>query len=126
MDQKCPIEATVSLINGKWRILILKELSQCPVRFGALERAIPNISAKVLTQQLREMEADGLVKRKIFPEIPPRVEYSLSEMGVSLFTIFGVLRHWSMTEDKSDSVACSGCKNCQPSPFYTNNQNSAQ
>ena len=121
MDKKCPIEATISLINGKWRILILKELSQQPVRFGALERAIPAISAKVLTQQLREMEADGLVDRKIFPEIPPRVEYSLSKMGVRLFTIFGMLRQWGLAEDTTDSVSCSGCYNCMPSAFYTEN-----
>ena len=119
MDKRCPIESTVSLINGKWRILILKELSQSPVRFGVLERAIPAISAKVLTQQLREMETEGLVNRKIFPEIPPRVEYSLSEMGVRLFSIFGILRQWGLTEDTSESVSCSGCPNCMPSTFYT-------
>ena len=122
MDKKCPIEATVSLINGKWRILILKELSQGPVRFGALERVIHSISAKVLTQQLREMEADGLVKRKIFPEIPPRVEYSLSEMGVKLFAIFVALRQWGLEENTSGNVYCSACLNCQPSSFYTEKQ----
>lgn len=118
MDKQCPIEATLSLINGKWRILILKQLSQGPVRYGALERSITTISSKVLTQQLREMEGDGLIIRTIFPEIPPHVEYRLSEMGVSIFTMFLALRQWGLTENQKDGIACSGCRNCQPSSFY--------
>jgi DNA-binding HxlR family transcriptional regulator len=114
MSGRCPIESTLSLINGKWKLLILKELSQGPVRYGALERAIPAISAKVLTQQLREMETDGLVVRTIFPEIPPRVEYSLDEMGASIFKVFAEMRRWGLEENKRHSIRCAGCKNCLP------------
>lgn len=114
MENQCPIESTISLINGKWRILILKELSQGPVRYGQLGKQIPAISAKVLTQQLREMIDDGLVARKVFAEIPPRVEYSLSEMGISLFTIFKELRRWGLDENKTHAVQCSFCAKCQP------------
>ena len=74
MNGRCPIETTVSLINGKWKLLILKELSQGPVRYGRLGAQIPAVSAKVLTQQLREMEEDGLIVRTVFAEVPPRVE----------------------------------------------------
>lgn len=114
MENKCPIESTLSLINGKWKILILKELSQGPVRYGQIGNHIPAISAKVLTQQLREMIDDGLVIRKVFAEIPPRVEYSLSEMGISIFTVFKELRRWGLSEDKVHSVQCAYCKKCQP------------
>jgi DNA-binding HxlR family transcriptional regulator len=122
MNPKCPIESTLSLVNGKWRLLILKALSSGPVRFGALERCIAEISAKVLTQQLREMERDGLVLRKIFPEVPPRVEYSLNKMGVNLFKIFVELRRWGLEENSRQDIECSGCfgcSDCRPSPYYT-------
>lgn len=114
VENKCPIESTLSLINGKWKILIFKELSQEPVRYGQISNHIPNISAKVLTQQLREMMDDGLVVREVFAEIPPRVEYSLSEMGLSIFTVFKELRRWGLDEDKVNSVQCAFCKKCQP------------
>jgi len=114
VENKCPIESTLSLVNGKWRLLILKELSQGPVRYGQIGNHIPSISAKVLTQQLRELMADGLVMRMVFAEIPPRVEYSLSRMGISIFTVFKELRQWGLSEDNEHSVKCSYCKKCQP------------
>lgn len=114
MKNKCPIESTLSLINGKWKILILKELSQGPVRYGQIGNHISTVSAKVLTQQLREMMDDGLVVRNVFAEMPPRVEYSLSEMGISIFAVFKELRRWGLDEDKVHSVQCAFCKKCQP------------
>lgn len=113
MKKKCPIEYTVSLISGKWKVGILKELSQGPVRYGTLVRAIPDISAKILIQQLREMERDGLVVRKVFPEVPPKVEYALSSKGYSIFTIFIELRRWGL-EMEEESVECLFCGKCQP------------
>jgi DNA-binding HxlR family transcriptional regulator len=118
MNKQCPIESTLSLINGKWRILILKILTKGPARYGAIEKKIPGISAKVLTQQLREMESDGLIIRTIFAEIPPRVEYRLSEMGVSIFSVVFALYNWGMTENKDNGVECSGCGDCIISPYY--------
>lgn len=73
MNSKCPIESTLGLINGKWKLLILKVLSQGPVRYGVIKERIPKVSAKVLTQQLRELERDGLIARTVFPEIPPEL-----------------------------------------------------
>lgn len=110
MDKKCPIEFTLSLISGKWKILLLKELSQQPLRYGALVKAIPAISAKVLIQQLRELEEDGLITRSVFPEVPPRVEYALSELGKSIFNIFVALRQWGL----ESGAECKFCKKCQP------------
>ncbi|MDR3084707.1 MAG: helix-turn-helix transcriptional regulator [Christensenellaceae bacterium] len=118
MDKSCPIESTLALINGKWRILILKALTAGPLRYGALERQIPAISAKVLTQQLREMQADGLVLRTIYPEIPPRVEYELSSTGLKLFKVIFQLRKWGLEENPSESVVCSGCGDCQIAERY--------
>lgn len=110
---RCPIESTLATISGKWKILIMKALAQGPVRYGELQREIPQVSAKVLTQQLREMESDGLVKRTIFPEVPPRVEYSLSSMGASLTNVLIELRNWGLTKDTVHNVECLYCKKCQ-------------
>lgn len=114
MNKKCPIEFTLSLINGKWKIKILKELSQKPLRYGELGKYIPEVTSKVLIQHLREMEGDGLIVREIFPEVPPRVEYSLSEKGKSIFSIFTELRRWGLALDNEEKVACAMCKKCIP------------
>lgn len=114
MEKKCPIEFTLSLISGKWKIMILKELSQGALRYGALSKRIPGISSKVLIQHLREMEDDGLIIRQVFPEVPPRVEYYLSEMGKSIFAIFIELRRWGLESDETGTAECKFCKKCQP------------
>lgn len=114
MGGKCPIESTLSLINGKWKLLILKELSQGAVRYGKLGAAIPAVSAKVLTQQLRELEEDGLIVRTVYAEVPPRVEYSLSDMGTSIFSVFKELRRWGLEDDGLVRGECSFCGQCIP------------
>lgn len=114
LEKQCPVEYTLSQISGKWRIMILKELSQGPVRYGAIGRSIPGISAKILIQHLREMEDDGLVVRTIYPEVPPRVEYSLSKAGVSVFSMLATLRDWGLASDTNGCVACKSCEKCVP------------
>lgn len=114
MGGKCPIETTLSLISGKWKLLILKELSQGAVRYGKLGAAIPAVSAKVLTQQLRELEEDGLIVRTVYAEVPPRVEYSLSDMGTSIFSVFKELRRWGLEDDGLARGECSFCGQCIP------------
>lgn len=94
MGNKCPIESTISIIGGKWKILIFKELTQGPKRYGEIKKNIEVVSAKVLTQQLREMENDGLIKRDVVSQMPPYVEYSLDKMGLSIFNVFSELRRW--------------------------------
>lgn len=113
-EKKCPVEYTLSQISGKWRIMILKELSQGPVRYGVMERSIPGISAKILIQHLREMEESGLVVRTVYPEVPPRVEYSLSKAGVSVFSMLSTLRDWGLAADESGCTECRSCEKCIP------------
>ncbi len=112
--KRCPVEYTLARISGKWRIMILKELSQGPVRYGAIGRSIPGISAKILIQHLREMEEDGLVVRTVYPEVPPRVEYSLSRSGVSVFSMLSTLRDWGLAAAASGCVECRNCEKCVP------------
>lgn len=90
----CPVEATLTLISDKWKILIVRDLLDGTKRFSELRRSIGNISQKVLTSNLRQMEADGLVHREVYAEVPPRVEYSLTDTGRSLDVVIGVLRDW--------------------------------
>ncbi|MDP4147083.1 MAG: helix-turn-helix domain-containing protein [Bacillota bacterium] len=90
----CPVETTLLLIGEKWKVLILRDLIAGTKRFGELKKSIGAISQKVLTQQLREMEEDGLVARKVYAEVPPRVEYSLTETGMSLKSVLDSLGSW--------------------------------
>lgn len=90
----CPVETTLLLIGDKWKVLILRELIDGTKRFGELKKSINSISQKVLTQQLRAMEADGLVERKVYAEVPPRVEYTLTETGLSLKPILDSMFKW--------------------------------
>lgn len=90
----CPVETTLQLIGSKWKVLILRDLIGGTKRFGELKKSIGNVSQKVLTQQLRMMEEDGLVNREIFAEVPPRVEYSLTDLGMSLKPVLDAMSHW--------------------------------
>lgn len=90
----CPVETTLSLIGDKWKVLILRDLMPGTKRFGELQRSIGRVSQKVLTANLREMEADALVARKVYAEVPPRVEYSLTELGRSLKPILDAMLAW--------------------------------
>ena len=90
----CPVETTISLIGDKWKVLILRELMGGTKRFGQLQRGVGKVSQKVLTSQLRAMEADGLVHREVFAEVPPRVEYSLTPLGQSLKPVIEALHDW--------------------------------
>lgn len=92
----CGIEAALDVVGGRWKVLILWELDE-PHRFGELKRIVKGISEKMLIQQLRELAADGLVRRKQFPEVPPRVEYSLTQLGVSLRLSLDPLCAWGTT-----------------------------
>ena len=90
----CPVETTLTLIGDKWKVLILRDLMPGTKRFGELKKSVGNLSQKVLTAQLRTMEESGLVNRKVYAEVPPRVEYSLTELGKSLKPILDSMRAW--------------------------------
>ncbi len=90
----CPIERAVSVLDGKWTLLVLRELFTGTKRFGELRKTLHGISPKTLTERLRLMETQGIIQRIIYPEIPPRVEYSLTEYGETLRPIIDALREW--------------------------------
>ena len=90
----CPVETTLTLIGDKWKVLILRDLITGTKRFGELKKSIGSVSQKVLTAQLRDMEESGLVIRKVYAEVPPRVEYSLTELGQSLKPILDAMQSW--------------------------------
>lgn len=90
----CPVETTLTLIGDKWKVLILRDLLSGTKRFGELKKSIGSVSQKVLTANLRSMEKDGLVNRKVYPEVPPRVEYTLTETGYSLKQILDTMWDW--------------------------------
>lgn len=94
--QGCPVEATLEVIGGKWKGIILYHLmaARAPIRFNALQRELPQVTRRMLTRQLREMETDGIILRTAYPEVPPRVEYSLTAKGHTLAPIINALRDW--------------------------------
>lgn len=96
-EETCPVLVVQKLIAGKWKLTIIWQLSQGTKRFNELQRLLPEISQGILTQQLRELESDGLVHREIYKEIPPKVEYSLTEIGQSFIPILQVICDWGKT-----------------------------
>lgn len=105
----CPVENTLDMIGGKYKTLILWKLISGPMRFSELRRAVPAATPKMLTQQLRELEGDGLVHREIFPVIPPHVEYSLTEFGLSIRPVLEAMYAWGSRclERKGLTANCS-------------------
>ncbi len=91
---KCPIETTMVIIGSKWKILIIRELTSGTKRFGELKKSINGISQKMLTSSLRELEDNKIVTRKVYPEIPPKVEYTLSDLGVTLKEVIDSMGKW--------------------------------
>ena len=90
----CPVETTLMMISDKWKVLIIRELLPGTKRFNEIHHSIDGVSQKVLTQKLREMESDGLLERKVYAEVPPKVEYSLTELGMTLKPILDSMERW--------------------------------
>lgn len=99
----CPVETTLTLIGDKWKVLILRDLMDGTKRFGELKKSIGSVSQKVLTAQLRAMEESGLVTRKVYAEVPPRVEYTLTETGYSLQPILEAMQSWGEAYKRKQS-----------------------
>lgn len=97
----CPVATTVSLIGSKWKLLILRNLLAGPWRFNELKKNLEGISQKVLTDSLRSMEKDGLITRTVYAEVPPRVEYALSELGESMRPIIRAMEAWGIEYKKN-------------------------
>ena len=96
----CPVATTVQLIGSKWKLLILRNLRMRPWRFNELRKNLEGISQKVLTDSLRAMESDGIVTRTVYPEVPPRVEYSLTPLGESMSPILDAMEQWGIVYKK--------------------------
>ena len=96
----CPVEVTLMLISDRWKVLVLRDLLSGTKRFGELKKSIGSISQKVLTSNLRSMEEDGLLTRKVYAEVPPRVEYTLTELGESLQPILLTMQQWGSEYQK--------------------------
>ncbi|SEG38867.1 transcriptional regulator, HxlR family [Saccharopolyspora kobensis] len=94
MPEYCTVEAAMEVVGGKWKMAILNYLTEGPRRFGELKRALPSITQRMLTRQLRELEADGIVLRTVYAQVPPKVEYSLTAIGKSLEDILKRLEEW--------------------------------
>ena len=94
MHDYCATEMALEIIGGKWKLVILRNLFDGTKRFGELKRAMPNVTQRMLTRQLRELEEDGLVRRKVYTQVPPKVEYSLTETGESLESIVRQIDEW--------------------------------
>lgn len=92
----CPVETTLMLISNKWKVLILRDLMNGTMRFGQLKKSIGSVTQKVLTAQLRDMEANGLLTRTVYAEVPPRVEYTLTELGYSLKPVMDAMWDWGV------------------------------
>ncbi len=99
----CPVETTLMLIGDKWKVLILRDLMEGTKRFGELKKSIGTVSQKVLTAQLRDMEAKGLLTRTVYAEVPPRVEYTLTETGVSLKPILDAMVAWGTAYQRQNA-----------------------
>ncbi len=100
MLPECPVATTIQLIGSKWKLLILRNLLQRPWRFNELKKSLKGISQKVLTDSLRSMETDGIITRTIYPEVPPRVEYALNDLGQSMRPIIMAMEEWGINYKK--------------------------
>ncbi|MDX2137618.1 MAG: helix-turn-helix domain-containing protein [Chloroflexota bacterium] len=96
LTERCPIENTLDILGGKWKPLILYFLFKGTKRFGELQRLMPNVSRQMLTQHLRELEADSIIHREVYQQVPPKVEYSLTELGKSLVPVLMVMLDWGV------------------------------
>ena len=104
-EYRCTVEVTLEIIGGKWKAVILWHLSHKTLRFSQLKRRQPRITQKMLTQQLRELERDGMVHREVYPEVPPRVEYSLTEHGRSVVPILKMMCEWGKKAELREQEA---------------------
>lgn len=100
----CPVETTLMLISDRWKVLIIRDLLDGTKRFGELKKSVGSISQKVLTANLRSMEESGLLTRKVYPEVPPRVEYTLTETGYSLKPVLDAMMAWGTAYKKKNGV----------------------
>ena len=115
----CPVATTVLMIGSKWKLLVMRNLMQRPWRFNELQKSIEGISQKALTETLRSMEADGIVLRTAYPEVPPRVEYSLTELGRSMQPIIKSMELWGLAYQEQSRGGAADCDGRRSFPAGT-------
>lgn len=115
----CPVATTVLMIGSKWKLLVMRNLMQRPWRFNELQKSIEGISQKALTETLRSMEADGIVLRTAYPEVPPRVEYSLTELGRSMQPIIKSMELWGLAYQEQSRGSAADCDGRRSFPSGT-------
>lgn len=121
LTDRCPVEATLDLIGGKYKALILWHLSEGKLRFSELKKVIAGATPKMLTQQLRELEAQNLIHREVFPIVPPKVEYSLTDLGKSLLPILKQMRDWGADYLRTSKELETCCFMMKKDPLPHNN-----
>lgn len=121
LTDRCPVEATLDLIGGKYKALILWHLSEGKLRFSELKKVISNATPKMLTQQLRELEAQKLIHREVFPIVPPKVEYSLTDLGKSLLPLLKEMRDWGANYLRTSKDLETCCFMMKKDPLAQNN-----
>ncbi len=104
LRKSCPIEQTLGVIGGVWKVIIIRELLDGTRRYGQLHRALVGVTHKMLTQQLRELEADGVLHREVYREVPPKVEYSLTPLGTQLAPLLDTMREWGVSFSETHTV----------------------
>jgi len=102
--EQCPVEATVDVIGGKWKPMIIYYLLDGKKRFSELQRKLPNVTQRMLTMQLRELEAAGIVHREVYKQIPPKVEYSLTELGMTLKPLLDLMLEWGIAYQQREEA----------------------
>lgn len=107
----CPVAFTVSILHGKWKLLILSKLLEGTKRFKELEREVTGITSRMLIHELKELEEKKIIRRKVYPEVPPRVEYSINESAISLKDIVESIQHWGMQHYQNNFIAPSQGEN---------------
>ncbi|HBF38100.1 MAG TPA: transcriptional regulator [Firmicutes bacterium] len=100
ITEQCPLDIGLNMLSGKWKMAILWHLTKGTIRFNEMQRLLPAINQKTLTRQLRELEQDGLISRHIYPEVPPKVEYQLSEVGATILPVLDALCSWGKNYQK--------------------------
>lgn len=114
-EYPCPVELTLGAVQGKWKILILWHLRDATLRYSELRRRLPKVTHKMLAQQLRELESDGLVHREVYPVVPPKTEYSMTDEGRTLIPVLHAMQQWGMRHLQPSATSTAAPERVTPS-----------
>lgn len=118
LKHSCPVGVTLQVVGGRWKVLILRELFRGTRRFGELQRGLSGITQKMLTQQLRELEKDGAIHREVYAQVPPKVEYSLKPLGLSLKPVMEAMHSWGLEQINQSGAPQPACDKMEQSDVF--------